>query len=467
MRKNFDSLDACIALKNLKKDSKLGVFKRLIKHEFFQVNFVHQFMNQNVYQQLLQLIKTQGLDYYREKWALGELEDFFPRYILLRDFQNTPHEYVEQVFTGQARIQSLVTEIREGEWVGYSGKPITDIINIGIGGSDLGPRMCIEALEEYKNTPLRFHFISDADPYAFSKMLEQLNPETSLFLVSSKSFKTEETLLNAQYASAWIAHPDALKYHFIAITSNPHLALELGYQHIVTFGDWVVGRYSIFSVINLSLALMIGYEGFEEFAKGAAAMDKHFLDTPPEENIPILMALMGIWNINFFNIQSHLVLMYDYRMRHFIDYVQQMDMESNGKSVNYQNQAIEYATGPVIWGGLGNQAHHSYYQLLAQGKHPLGIDFITLADNDYELINALCRSRISILQDGVSSVEHQDIILPQTSTTHIHLYRLNPQTLGALIALYEHKVFTQAWLWNINPFDQPGVESAKRQSQFL
>ena len=159
--------------------------------------------------------------------------------------------------------------------------------------------------------------------------------------------------------------------------------------------------------------------------------------------------------------------MYDYRMRHFIDYVQQMDMESNGKSVNCQNQFIEYSTGPVIWGGLGNQAHHSYYQLLAQGKHPLGIDFITLADNDYELINALCRSRISILQEGVSSVEHQDIILPQTSTTHIHLYHLNPQTLGALIALYEHKVFTQAWLWNINPFDQPGVESAKRQSQFL
>jgi glucose-6-phosphate isomerase len=468
MKKNLDSLGEWSRLFALKKHTEGSIFKSYFKNEYFDTTFVHQHLNESIYQQLLKLPSIQGLDYFREQWAQGQYEsEVFPRYIFSRPWQAIKHPYHHNALLSHEKMKETVDKIRQGQWLGYSGQPITDIINIGIGGSDLGPRMSAEVLEEFKNTSLRFHFISDADPYAFSKILENLNPETSLFLVSSKSFKTEETLLNAQHASAWIANPEALKHHFIALTSNPQLAIEQGYQHVIAIGDWMIGRYSCFSAMNLSLALMIGYDHFEEFLKGAAVMDQHFLNTPAEENLPIIMALMGIWNINFFDIQSHLLLMYDFRLRHFVDYVQQLDMESNGKSINCSNQAINYATGPIIWGGLGNQAHHSYYQLLAQGKHPLGIDFITVADNDYELINALCRSRINILQDGVASIQSKDLIKPQTSTTHIHLYKLTPGALGALIALYEHKVFTQAWLWNINPFDQPGVESAKRQSQFL
>jgi glucose-6-phosphate isomerase len=465
MNKNLDSLATWENLNRIKNNSALSAYKSHFKNDFFEVTLAHNHVNQEVFQELFQLPRIQLLQDHLTSWSRGEFDSFLqPNYTFLRNFSKVEHPYFEHALTGRQKIKETVESIRSGQWVGYSGKVITDIVNIGIGGSDLGPRMTVEALEPFKDTHLRFHFMSDADPYAKSQILKQLNPETSLFLVSSKSFTTEETIKNAMDVFQWIGHPDAFKYHFIAITSKAQKALDHGFVNILPIWDWVIGRYSCCSAINSILALMIGYEAFEDFLKGAHSMDLHYFNSPIEENIPILLALLGIWNINFLDINSHLLLIYDYRLRHFVDYVQQMDMESNGKSVNFHHEKIEYATGPMIWGGLGNQAHHSYYQLLAQGKHRLGIDFITTSENDDTLINQLCRSRIETLKNGVATPHFQEEIQPQAALNHIHLHDLTPQALGALIAMYEHKVFTQAWLWNINPFDQPGVESAKRHA---
>jgi glucose-6-phosphate isomerase len=369
----------------------------------------------------------------------------------------------KQVLETRKNMQAIAKRIRQGEWLSSTNKPITDVVNVGIGGSDLGPRLCAEALIPYKNTSIRCHFISDADQFAFGQTLAQLNPETTLFLISSKSFTTEETLRNAKLAQDWINHPQALAKQFIAITAAQDKAKDYGFTNILDIGSWVVGRYSSCSAINLMTAIQIGYEGYLEFIEGAHAMDQHFLQTPWQDNLPTIMALIGIWNINFLHIPSHLLLIYDSRLRLIMDYVQQLDMESNGKSVNRQGQSIPYATGPIIWGGLGNQAHHSYYQHLAQGQHQVAIDFINVAEQNNQLLNQLCQGRKKVLHQGWQSSEGMKFaIKQQTAIAHLQLNQLSPRSLGALIALYEHKIFTQAWLWNINPFDQPGVESAKQ-----
>jgi glucose-6-phosphate isomerase len=463
MINNLDSLPIWSSLMGLKKSSQFTSYKAFLKNDYFDITLAHNYINQEIFQNLLELPKFQTLQAHLQDWSQGRFDSKLrPNYIFLRKFSAVEHPYYKNATEGRQKIQDIVDKIRNGQWLGYDGQRITDVVNIGIGGSDLGPRMTVEALEPFKTTHLRFHFISDADPYVLAKTLQSLNPQTSLFLVSSKSFNTEETLQNAAAVQKWFNQPNVLMHHMIAITANPLKAKSLGYQHVLPIWDWVIGRYSCCSAINLILALMIGFSEFENFLKGAHAMDEHFFNAPISENIPVLLALLGIWNINFLDIRSHLLLIYDYRLRHFVDYVQQMDMESNGKSVNQDYQKIDYCTGPIIWGGLGNQAHHSYYQLLAQGKHRLGIDFITTSENDERLINQLCRNRLDTLKNGVSTPHFQEAIYPQTSLNHIHLRDLTPASLGALIAMYEHKVFAQAWLWNINPFDQPGVESAKK-----
>lgn len=467
MSKNLDALPQWKTLNELQSTSEPTTYQSYLKNNYFDLTLRHHALNQMVFQQLAQLPYVQGLEQAREKWAKACFEDkLLPTYHFLRNPHQVPKSYAELTHSGLEHMRSMAFNIREGLWLGATGRPITDVVNIGIGGSDLGSRLTLDVLAEFKSTSLRFHLISDADPYAFAKVLETLIPETTLFLVSSKSFSTEETLLNAKNACAWIAHPDALKHHFIALTAYPERAKKLGYEHMLSIPDWVVGRYSSCSSMNFILVLMIGSEGFELFLEGARAMDEHFFQTPVEENMPMLMALLGIWNINFLQIPTHLLLMYDSRLRYWVDYVQQLDMESNGKSVNASDESIAYATAPIIWGGLGNQAHHRYYQLLSQGHHRIGIDFLTVEENEFELINALCRNRIEILQEGFTSVIPHACIQAQVSTQHIHLKQINPATLGALIALYENKVFTQAWLWNLNPIDQPGVESVKVQAHF-
>lgn len=374
---------------------------------------------------------------------------------------------IPEIWNTRSKIATIANQIRTEQWLGYSAKPIKDIVNIGIGGSDLGPRFCINAFSNLKASHLGYHFISDADPNAFNNTVNQLNPETTLFIVSSKSFTTPETLYNTKKALAWIEHPTAQSKHFIAVTSNIQKAEEYGFSTILPIWDWVGGRYSLCSAINLITAIAIGYDAFSELLKGAYDMDKHFLECDFERNLPVLSALLGIWNNNFRNIHSLLFLVYLQQLEYFTPYIQQLDMESNGKSLNNEGRPIQYATGPILWGGLGNQAQHSYYQLLCQGTHKIAIDIFTLESFENKLIGKLAESTKKTLSYGVNNENDlRQHIAGNHPVSHIKLSESTPYSLGQLISMYEHKIYTQSAIWNINPFDQPGVESSKRQPYF-
>lgn len=436
--------------------------------ENISIHFHHQHANQQILDELIKLCQLKQLDNQKEMWMKGKLDSLFcPKYTLLRNFQITDNSpELKEVMLAREKIYFYSEKIRLKQWLGFSGLAITDVVNIGMGGSDLGPKLCCEALSFLQNTHIKCHFISDADHFSFQECVKHLNPATTLFLISSKSFQTEETLYNFEKALHWVNHPQALEKHFIAITANLEKAESQGFKHILPIWDWVVGRFSCCSAINLISAIMLGYQAYEEFLHGAHEMDQHFLNTPLKDNLSVLLALIGMWNINFMDIPSQLLLVHDYRLRSFVSYIQQLDMESNGKTVNQYGQEINYRTAPIIWGGLGNPAHHSYYQLLAQGSHQVAIDFIGIHSEDNPFMQYLCDGRELVLHQGIkpkSSVKNK--INKQIAINHIQVNQLSPKTLGALIALYEHKVFTQAWLWNINPFDQPGVEAAKKQIQ--
>lgn len=373
-----------------------------------------------------------------------------------------------QVLNTREQIKHIADTIRNGLWTGFSGLPITDIVNVGMGGSDLGPRLCIHALHHYSADDLKYHFISDADPDSFKQVIRQINPQTALFIISSKSFKTKETLLNASKALKLYTETSAIDKHFIAVTASPSRALQMGIKTVLPIWDWVGGRYSLCSAVNLITAIAIGYDQFSELLAGANTIDRHLRQTDFKDNIPVLMGLLGIWNNNFLNIHNLLLLVYSSRLEYFIPYVQQLDMESNGKSIDMQGQLVNYATGPIIWGGLGNQAQHSYLQLLCQGTHQCAADFVTLQSNNDHILNSLCDYKMKVLSDGIQSVENPHACIPgKMPLNHISLVDCSPHTLGALVALYEHKVFVQSVIWNINPFDQPGVESAKSSAAFL
>ena len=357
-------------------------------------------------------------------------------------------------------MKSIAEKIRANEWLGKTGKVIKDIVNIGIGGSDLGPKMSIDALEHFCTKKLNFHFISDIDKDSFQDVVNHLNPETTLFIVSSKSFTTQETLTNFKKAYEWIGAKDSMTSHFIAVTANESHAKQHGFRHILPIFDWVGGRYSLCSAINLITMIGIGYIQFLRLLRGANAMDEHFYYTPFAHNMPVLLGLLGIWNINFFKAYSHSILCYSKRLKYFVPYIQQLDMESNGKRIDNQEQLVDYATGPIVWGGLGNQAQHAYYQLLCQGTHNTPCDFIMLKNN--EEINAFAKNKIRALSIGRDVKNAMHLQIPGNMPLNkITLDELTPFTLGALISLYEHKIYTQSVIWDINPFDQPGVESAK------
>lgn len=369
----------------------------------------------------------------------------------------------KEIASTRQTMQIIATQIRNKQWLGYTGKPITDIVNIGIGGSDLGPRFCIEALSSFSSSDLRYYFISDAEPTAFSATVKHLNPETTLFIVSSKSFTTPETLYNAEKAMAWVgkAHLDR---HFIAVSANTDKAYASGFKTVLPIWDFIGGRYSFCSAINLIAAIALGFDQFQEMLDGAHHMDLHFKEHPLAANMPVILALIGIFNNNFLSIHNHLMLTYARPLDKFVAYVQQLDMESNGKSIDNQGKSVNYATGPIIWGGPGNQAQHSYYQLLCQGTHQFTADFITLDTYEDELINHLANAKMATLSNGVHALSQPtDFIAGNIPLNHIRLAHITPFTIGALVALYEHKIFTQSIIWNINAFDQPGVESAKRR----
>jgi glucose-6-phosphate isomerase len=466
LKKNLNQYDVWQKLTQISFEE---TYQKKISFGPIQLEMLHHKVNENILEKIAQLADLQGFFTARDQWMRGE-ETCLPSFMHLRRFENSSinAKHQQEVFAMRQQMKIIAEKIRSNQWLGYSGKPVTDIVNIGIGGSDLGPKFYFDALKSMqKNAQLKCHFISDADYYLTKECLGCLNPETTLFIVSSKSFSTEETMMNVEIAKQWIDKPNAIENHFIAVTANSTRAKELGYVHIVAFGDWVVGRYSITSAINLINTIMFGFDNYLDFIQGAEEMDKHFLSAKWQDNLPIMLAFISIWNINFLKLPTQLMLVYHSKLRYLVDYVQQMDMESNGKSHNLEGRQLDYSTGPIIWGGLGNQSQHSYYQLLAQGSHQVAIDFLSVEDDKNYYLNQLCLKRKASLFYGVEAEHQSHSIKRQQSINHTQIKDLSPRSLGSLIAMYEHKVFTQAWLWHINPFDQPGVESAKLDSCHL
>jgi len=379
------------------------------------------------------------------------------------------------------KIKALADQLQTGRLEGYSARPITDIVNIGIGGSDLGLVMATEALAEHCNPDLHLHFVSNVDGVEVAHVLRQVDPETTLFVVCSKSFTTLETLTNAKAVREWLLQHGgeaAVAAQFVAISTN-HRAMDafgISPDRRFALWDWVGGRYSIWSAVGLTLALAIGWEHFEAFLGGAHAMDQHFLDAPVEQNLPVLLALLGVWNRNFLRAGSHAVLPYDDHLRRLPAYLQQLEMESNGKSVRRNGEPVESATCPVIWGEPGSNAQHSFYQLLHQGTERVSMDFLLPARSGVErqkqqdLAAANCLAQTWALAEGDPQGQGPDShrhYAASRSSSLILFERLDPATLGGLIALYEHKVYVQGLIWDVNSFDQWGVELGKQLASEL
>ena len=391
-----------------------------------------------------------------------------------------------------ARMGEFTDKVRDGSWTGFTGKPITDVVNIGIGGSDLGPLMAVEALAPFAHERLKIHFVSNVDGSHLVSTLKKIDPETTLFIVASKTFTTQETLTNAHSARDWFLDSDAtdadVARHFVALSTNSDAVSEFGIDTDNMFGfwDWVGGRYSLWSAIGLTLALAIGMERFQQFLEGAYEMDKHARDAPLAENMPVTLALLTVWYNNFWGAPSHLIAPYDQYLHRFPAYLQQLTMESNGKSVHHDGNPVAMATGPVVWGEPGTNGQHAYFQLLHQGTHLIPTDFIMAIESlnplgiHQELLMANCFAQSEALMmgktadelreemqaDGVSDDEidrltgHRTFQGNRPSNTLL-VQQLTPKVLGSLIALYEHKVFVEAAIWDINPFDQWGVELGK------
>lgn len=419
-------------------------------------------------------------------------------HVALRNRSNAPiivdgQDVMPEVNRVLDKMRSFSEVVRSGTWKGYTGKAITDIVNIGIGGSDLGPKMVCEALKPYARADLHVYFVSNVDSTDLVETLKFLDPETALFLVASKTFTTQETMTNAYSARQWFLatakSEAAIARHFMAMSTNAEAVSKFGIDpnNMFEFWDWVGGRYSLWSAIGLSIAIYLGMDCFEDLLRGAHKADQHFRYTPFDRNIPVIMALLGIWYNNFFGAHSHAILPYDQYLLHFPSYFQQGDMESNGKSVTKQGEWVNYSTGPVIWGQPGTNGQHAFYQLIHQGTKLIPCDFLAAANSHNPLgehhpillsnylaqTEALMKgktlneARSELVAQGFSG-EQLEILataktFPGNRPTNSLLYpQLTPEVLGALIAIYEHKIFTQGVIWNINSFDQMGVELGKQ-----
>ncbi len=396
------------------------------------------------------------------------------------------------------KMRAFVHAIHHGDWCGCTGKPITDIVNIGIGGSDLGPYMVTEALTEFAHPNITTHFVSNIHGAHLANTIQHLSPETTLFIIASKTFTTLETMTNARSARQWFIEqtdrPDRVSQHFVAISTNTNEVEAFGIDSInmFEFWDWVGGRYSLWSAIGLSIALNIGMDHFEQLLDGAHAMDEHFQSASMEKNMPVILALIGIWNSNFLGASNYAVLPYDQRLHRFAAYLQQCDMESNGKSVDRDGQSVAIATGPIVWGEAGTNGQHAFYQLIHQGTQLVPVDFIIALQDDsgfpehHKILVANCFAQAEALMKGKTPGEvsqeteaightskfNSDLIKHKTfpgnrPSNMLVMKKLTPRTLGALIALYEHKIFTQGIIWGINSFDQWGVELGKQLAMNL
>ncbi len=457
-------------------------------------------------EKLIALAEAVNLDDWIEKMFTGEkinnTEDRAVLHIALRNRANTPiyvdgQDVMPAVNAVLEQMRQFCRKVHEGEWLGYTGKKITDIVNIGIGGSDLGPAMICDALEPYAIDDMQVHFVSNVDGTDLSTTLEKLNPETTLFVVCSKTFTTQETLTNAESARAWFlgrASQQDVARHFVAVSTNAEAVSAFGIDtdNMFEIWDWVGGRYSLWSAIGLPIALYVGMDNFERLLAGGHEMDNHFRNEKFTQNMPVILGLLGVWYINFFGAQTHAIVPYDHSMARFPSHMQQLDMESNGKVTNRQGARLSYKTGPVIWGTPGTNGQHAYFQLIHQGTQLIPVDFILPVNSHYPecdhqsilLANGLAQSealmkgktaeevRAELVKEGLKGKELEALIphkvFPGNRPSNTLLFpKLTPEMLGKLVAMYEHKVFVQGVIWNINSFDQWGVELGKQLAKAI
>lgn len=512
-KNNPTQLKSWKSLENIKKNQSFDL-RRLFKEdpgraEKFSASFDDIFfdysknlIDENVMKTLFDLAGEAGL---KEGIAamfrgdkINETEKRAVLHTALRDFSDDPitvdgRNIKEDIRRVQNRMKTFADKVSNKKWLGFSGKPLTDIVNIGIGGSDLGPVMVTEALKPFWKEGLRVFFVSNIDGTHIAETLKQLKPETTLFLIASKTFTTLETMTNANTAKKWFldnggSERDIAK-HFAALSTNTKAVAEFGIdtENMFEFWDWVGGRYSLWSAIGLSIACVIGYENFEDLLKGAYAVDIHFKTAPFEKNIPVILGLLGIWYNNFFGAETHAILPYDQYMHRFAAYLQQGDMESNGKSTDRSGNPVDYQTGQIIWGEPGTNGQHAFYQLIHQGTklipadfiapaishNPVGDHHVKLLANFFAQTEALMNGKTAEeakaeLEKAGKSPEEIEKLLPfkvfsgNRPTNSILVKKITPHTLGALIAIYEHKIFTQGLIWNVFSFDQWGVELGKQ-----
>ncbi|HEY9100310.1 MAG TPA: glucose-6-phosphate isomerase [Thiobacillus sp.] len=446
---------------------------------------------------LLQLAEEAEVPDWRERMFNGDkinhTENRAVLHVALRNRSNHPvvvdgEDVMPKVNAVIERMGAFAEQVRSGQWRGYTGERITDVVNIGIGGSDLGPQMVVQALRPYRHPRLKLHFISNVDGAHVKETLESLNPETTLFIVSSKTFTTQETMTNAHYAREWfMAQSQAAKHvakHFVAVSTNRDAVTQFGIDpaNMFEFWDWVGGRYSLWSAIGLSIVLAVGSERFGELLEGAHEMDEHFRHAPLAENMPVILAMLGVWYNNFFGAESQAILPYDHYLRSLPAYLEQADMESNGKSVDREGHVVDYATGSIVWGATGINGQHAFYQMLHQGTKMIPADFIVSIEPPTELeghhdilmanflaqTEALMRGRTreeTQLESGAVKagqfIQHK-VFDGNHPSNAILLQKLSPHALGMLVALYEHKIFVQGVIWNLNSYDQWGVELGKQ-----
>ncbi|XP_001365167.3 glucose-6-phosphate isomerase [Monodelphis domestica] len=468
------------------------------------VDYSKNLITGDVMKMLIELAKSRGVEKAREEMFKGKkinfTEDRSVLHVALRNRSNTPmlvdgKDVVPEVNKVLEKMKTFCECVRGGEWKGYSGKTITDVINIGIGGSDLGPLMVTEALKPYSKDGPRVWFVSNIDGTHIAKTLAELNPETSLFIIASKTFTTQETITNAETAKEWFLQeakdPSAVAKHFVALSTNAPKVKEFGIdtQNMFEFWDWVGGRYSLWSAIGLSIALHIGFDNFEQLLSGAHWMDNHFLTTPLERNAPVVLAMLGIWYINCFGCETQALLPYDQYMHRFAAYFQQGDMESNGKYITKSGARVNYNTGPIVWGEPGTNGQHAFYQLIHQGTRMIPCDFLIPVQTQNPIRNGLhhkillanflaqtealmkgkteeeARKELEVAGksgDALKKLLPHKVFEGNRPTNSIVFTKLTPFILGALIAMYEHKIFVQGVVWDVNSYDQWGVELGKQ-----
>jgi len=472
-----------------------------VELEGFYLDYSKNRVNDQVMHLLFCLADERDLKGWIKKLLIGspevnDTEDRPALHTALRDNNAAPfagkeiHAQVREQFT---KMSHIVNKIRSGHWRGVSGKPITDVVNIGVGGSDLGPLMVTHALQTTES-PVQLHFISSIDGTQTSNLLKHLNQETTLFILASKSFSTIDTLSNAETAKDWlresgISDQTILAQHFLGVSTKPEKMTEWGIpaENQLMFWDWVGGRYSLWSTIGLPIALQLGMDGFEALLEGAHEMDRHFHDAPLDQNMPVLMGLIDVWNVNFLDITDKAILPYDARLKYLPSYFEQLVMESNGKSVNRSGERVDYSTCPILWGEVGPNAQHAFYQLLHQGTQRVMCDFIAPVERDdfdlssqsekdeslrmqHALAMANCFAQSRVLMLGDDAIP--ETLKPQFDSPFKHypgnqpsntilMQNISARTIGMLVALYEHKTFVESVMWDINPFDQWGVELGK------